>query len=218
MFSRLEKLNSVLEVFTLPTNCIVHLTLTWWKYPLKIAFIVYKYFLKRYVSSIFNTKPSFFYKTDPIMGITYHNIPCCYFRKLFFIQNGTIHLFDLKTSKIVEKNILKFNRFEEVTCLTLDPQARVVYAVGFHERRQGRRVDVDGYLVSTDYYGSTFRVLLRRWDLSGAFSLTALDDQVFWAEVNQKRTKKALYSYSVPSHNTGLGEPEKLSTLPTVCI
>lgn len=216
MFITFEKLH--LEVSTDPTNCIINLSLTWWKSPLKMAFIVYKYIFKRYVRSIFNTKPSLFYKTDIIMDITYHNIPCCYFRKLLFIQNGTIHLFDLKTSKIVEKNILKFNRFEEVTCLTVDPQARVVYAVGFHERRQGRRVDVDGYLVSTDYYGSTFRVLLRRRDLSGAFSLTALDDQVFWAEVNQKRTKKTLYSYSVPSHNTGLGEPEKLSTLPTVRI
>lgn len=133
-----------------------------------------------------------------------------------FIQHGTIHLYDLKTSILVEKNILKFNRFEEVTCLTVDPQARVVYAVGFYERR--RRVDDDGYLVSTDYYGSTFRVLLRRQDLSGAFSLTALDGQVFWAEVNRKKTTKALYSYSVPSQHIGLDDPKKLSTLPSVCI
>lgn len=135
-----------------------------------------------------------------------------------FIQNGTIHLYDLKTWKMVEKNVLKFNRFDEVTCLTVDPQARAVYAVGFYERRRERRLDVDGYLVSTDYYGSTFRVLLRRRGLSGAFSLTALDGQVFWAEVNPKKTMKALYTYSVPSQYTGLGEPKKLSSLPTVCI
>lgn len=126
-------------------------------------------------------------------------------------------MYDLQTLRMVEKNILKFNRFEEVTCLTVDPQASAVYAVGFYERRQGQRVDVDGYLVSTDYYGSTFRVLLRRRDLSGAFSLTALDGQVFWAEVNQKKTKKALYSYIIPSQHTRLGEPEKLSNLPSVC-
>lgn len=131
------------------------------------------------------------------------------FRQLLFINNGAVIRFDLKSEKVGNQDLFKFNRFKRVTNIAVDLHKKIVYAIGYYDHEENG----DKYLVSTDYQGVMFRVLLRRRELTGAFSISALNDQLFWAEYS--RGQRALYSYNVPMQSVSV-QPKKLSSLPQV--